>query len=297
MDRTARDAALEHGGVLTRQHVLAIGFTPDQIRNRLASGDWEPVPGRAYRILAARSHIDLLKSATHVLPLAVASHESAAELLAVPRVRRGRAVVSVHTRTTHSFPGVVVRRNHDLLPEHVTEVDGLPVTTVERTVVDLASTFGEEHLGDILDDLAAMGRLDRRALGDVIGVVARRGRPGAALLNRLRDEYVDGAPIPPSVMERRGRQLLVSVGLPPPVPEYPIPWSRSRRFDDAYPDSHVAIEWDSRRWHMSRDSFDSDRRRDNAAHRNGWHVFRFTWRDITTRPHYVVATVRAAVGA
>lgn len=92
-------------------------------------------------------------------------------------------------------------------------------------------------------------------------------------------------------LERRGRRVLVAGGLPLPVAQLPIPWSPSRRFDDAYPAARLAIEWDSRAWHLQRAAMESDRKRDRLAATKGWFVLRFTSQDLKDQPEEVVATV------
>jgi very-short-patch-repair endonuclease len=58
-----------------------------------------------------------------------------------------------------------------------------------------------------------------------------------------------------------------------------------RRFDDAYPDHRLAIEWDGRRkYHGQFAAFEADRLRDREALLNGWRVVRFTWNDVNNRP-------------
>jgi predicted transcriptional regulator of viral defense system len=295
-DRHLRDIAVRQGGVILRSQAIDLGLDDQQIRYRREDGDWHDAGRGAYRLIEMPDHLDKVRAAIAVLPDCVASHETAAELNSIPRVRRGIAVVSVHTRTTHEFPGVIVRRMHDLVGAHIATIGGIPTTTVARTVVDLATRLSRAHVTDIVEDLFAAGRLDGGDLASTVRDVARRGRPGSTVLREVVAEYVDGEAIQQSVMERRGRRLLSDAGLPSPLHEYPVPWSRARRFDDAYPDHRIAIEWDGRRWHMRHDAFDADRHRDNEAHRHDWHVYRFTWRDVEVRPHYVIDTIRRALG-
>ncbi|MGH8949674.1 MAG: DUF559 domain-containing protein, partial [Acidimicrobiia bacterium] len=89
--------------------------------------------------------------------------------------------------------------------------------------------------------------------------------------------------------------VLARAGLPPPLPEHPIPWRPGRRFDDAYPQARVAIEWDSRAWHEQRAAMVEDRRRDREAAAQGWIVLRFTWDEVTTKPREIVETVRLSL--
>jgi hypothetical protein len=165
------------------------------------------------------------------------------------------------------------------------------VTTVARTCVDLAAILTPGHLGVVIDDLVAAGRVRVDDLVAVVEAVCRRGRAGSASIRAYLSERV-GETQPGSVLEMAGRRLLAQAGLPPPLSEFPVPWEESRRFDDAYPDHKLAIEWDSRRFHLQMDAFAADRRRDRGALVHGWRVLRFTWSDVTGNPASVVADVR-----
>ncbi len=91
---------------------------------------------------------------------------------------------SVHTRTTPSFPGVIIHRNHDLASEHVTRIGDLPVTTLPRTILDLAHILSEKHVRRIVDDLIADRRLTVADLTAIHEHVAKRGRPGSIALRQ-----------------------------------------------------------------------------------------------------------------
>lgn len=287
--------ALRQGGVVTIDQVRSEGFTRSMVAHRLNSGAWKRIGRTGYRVIEMGSWRDLLRAAVATLPGAVVSHEAAAELHDIPMVTRGLPRVTVHTRTTHAFPGVVVVRSHDLIAEHTDEVDHLPVTTIARTLVDLARRLSEQRLGAILDELVATGRLWIPDLEAVASAVLRRGKPGASTLRSVLAVRGSGEVVPASVLERKGRELLRFSRIPDPIPEYPIPWDPSRRWDDAWPACRVALEWDSRRWHSQVEAMDEDRRRDNEAQVNGWRLLRFTWVDVTRRQDDVIATVRRAL--
>ena len=65
--------------------------------------------------------------------------------------------------------------------------------------------------------------------------------------------------------------------------------------DIAFPRRRVAVEIDGWAWHMDVDRFRADRHKGNALVRAGWGLLRFTWHDLTNRPDYVIAEVRAAL--
>lgn len=294
-DQSALAIATRQGGVIDRRQALACGLSRSAIDRRVESGDWMRVRRSVYRLIDLTEPKDLLRAAVGVLPSAVVSHESAAEIHRIPAVATGRAVVSVHSRSTHVFPGVTVHRNHDLAASHVVEIDDLPVTTVPRTIVDLGLVLNHRHLRRVVDDLIAAQRMTVEQLSATFEQVAKRGKPGAKSLRRILEERGVGPEANATTLELLGLRVLRDGGIADPIIEYPIPWDSTRRFDAAYPAERVGIEWDSRRWHGLIDAFERDRRRDRAALLHGWRVFRFTWQDVTERPGEVVETVQIAL--
>ena len=204
-------------------------------------------------------------------------------------------MVLVHSQTTHEFPGVIVRRCHDLEPEHVGVMNAPPTTTVPRTIVDLAAIVTKKNLAAIVDDAVAARRLSIPELVNVAAAVGRSGKPGTAKVRAILEER-SGPGLTGTGLERKGNRLLLSIEGTPPRFEYGIPWTEYERWDAAYLDELLAIEWDSRRWHTQVAAFERDRRRDREALLHGWRILRFTWEGVTERPDEVVDTVRRALG-
>lgn len=292
-DDIARAFAASHGGVVPAPLLKQLGFTSSQIRTRVRRHGWRSIGRGAYRLFPARDNRDHLLTAVAVLERAVVSHESAAEIHGFTRLPKGLSVVTVHSRTTHEFrfEEVLAHRSHDLDESHIGLVGSIPVTTMERTVVDIAAGRHPKHVGAIVDDLVSRGVLDFAVMADIAQSVARKGKPGTVTMRTVIEER-GGAMRSQSEFERRARELIEAAGLPTPVHEYPIPWAPERRFDDAYPDELLAIEWDSRRYHGQLAAFEADRIRDRAAAVNGWRVIRFTWSDVEKRPLEVVETIQ-----
>lgn len=296
IDQLALDLAVTQGGVVTRPQVLELGFTPRQVGRRVSSGRWKLVRRGVYELVPPRDRRDLLRTVLATWPGAVVSHESAAVLHVIPFVEESKLVVSHHTRTTHDFVGFEVHRTHDLDAWHVTTIDGVRVTTVARTVVDLAAGRSEKHLGAIVDRLVSDCVVELFEIEAVLGSTARRGKPGTVTMRSVL-EARSGPDHSGSVLEKRGRALIAEAGLPTPRSECPIPWTVNRRFDDAYPERKIAIEWDSRRFHGQLSTFESDRERDRDGAVRGWVILRFTWDDVHNHPDRVVETVRALLAA
>ncbi|HSJ27711.1 MAG TPA: type IV toxin-antitoxin system AbiEi family antitoxin domain-containing protein [Acidimicrobiia bacterium] len=290
--RRVYNRALANGGVITRSELAELDITPRMIESRVASGQWTIVARGVYRLAEAFDRRDLRRSVLAAWPGAVLSHESAAAVHGFSHVTEDRVVVSHHSRTTHRFTGVVVRRTHDLDAWHVVEVDGLRVTTIARTLVDLAAGRPVALIGRIVDDLVAAERVALFEIGAVLDAVARRGKPGVGTMRKVI-EVRSGPAHSGTVLERQGRRVISEAGLPAPLPEHPVPWTTGRRFDDAYPDLRLAIEWDSRRFHGQLASFEADRARDRDAAIHGWRILRFTWDDVTRHPHRIVDALRS----
>ncbi|MFP5330930.1 MAG: hypothetical protein ACLGHX_00990 [Acidimicrobiia bacterium] len=296
IDRNAIDLAMTQGGVVTRTQAIELGFTPKQIKGRLRLGTWRLVKRGVYQLAEPRDRRDLMRTVLATWPGAAVSHESAAEIHRFPYVEAKGITVSHHSRTTHDFPDVDVRRNHDLDDWHVTTIDGVRVTTVARTIVDLAADRSVRHIGAILDRLVSDNKVDIFEVAVVLAATGRRGKPGTVTMREVLDARI-GDDYSASELERRGRKIIAAAGLPLPVPEYPIPWTVNRRFDDAYPELKIAIEWDSMRFHGQKASFEADRIRDRDATLNGWVILRFTWEDVHARPHVIVEALTRLLAA
>src|SRR5580765_1515029 len=101
-------------GLVRRRQVLRLGFTPRQIQNRLATGEWQQVHPGVYRLAAARATFEqsLLAACYATGPRSVATHASAAWLWRLLARPPDHPTVTVppgqHPRTT----GIEVHRVH-----------------------------------------------------------------------------------------------------------------------------------------------------------------------------------------
>lgn len=290
ISRQVVDLAVRQGGYVTRDQLLDNGLSPSAVDRRVNDGVLTLVTPGVYLAIPSRSYVDLLRGAILALPDAVASHQSAAHLLGFPKLPDLVPTVVVPSHTTHRFPGVTVRRCDDLIPSDVVRVEGMSVTSVARTFFDLARFLRFRHWDAIGESLVIDDRMDLVQFEQMTQRLARRGKPGS----RAAWDFLAmraGSHPRATVLERKGRAILASAGLPTPVPEYPIPWRTSNRFDDAYPEEQVAIEWDSRAWHQQRAAMVADRRRDREAAAHSWVLVRFTWEEVTEKPEDIVGTV------
>lgn len=290
LPKAAVERAARQGGYIKRPQLLELGMSSGAVDWAVNVEELTLVSPGVYRVFPSDDHIDLIRGAVLALPSAVASHQSAAHLLAFPQLPKLVPTVTVASHTTHKFPGVMVRRSDDLQKSHLTTVDGVRVTNIPRTVFGLAGILRYKEFVAITEALIIAGRMKESHFERIVNELARRGKPGSRNSRDFLEMRAGGDP-GATTLERKGRAILVSAGLPAPIPQYPIPWSPKKRFDDAYPGAKVALEWDSRAWHLQGAAMDSDRRRDREAALHGWIVLRYTWEDITKRPAEIASTV------
>jgi hypothetical protein len=300
MDLSKRiiEQARRNGGSITTGEAQALGASRQWLARRVEDGWLERIAPSTFFLPGADSEWRAtLAAACHRLG-AVVSHESAAQLHGLPGLRRGLLIVSVPVRRSNRFPGVEVRQKTDLSAVHLTEHDGLPVTTPARTIMDLAAHLGVKRLARLVDWCVATGQTSHEALLVTHSELGRKGKPGTKRMGIVLAERGGKPERPQTELEFRLLDLLERAGLPLPEREFNAPWlaPSNGRVDLAYRDHRLVMEGDSRRWHNTVDAFITDRERDNRAMLAGWRVLRYTWWDVAERPEYVVMQVREALG-
>lgn len=212
-------------------------------------------------------------------PGAVLSHRSAAHAWRLQS--RSPAVVDVTTcRTQRRIEGVAVHRARRLEEHEVTRWRGIPVTTVTRTLVDLADRATDDELQRALHSAEILYSLD-------LSAARTEGRKAATRLRGPRDRSR-------SELERAFARLCERSGIATPANNACV---AGLEVDFVWPEAMVVVELDGWRFHKSRHAFELDRRRDAKLARAGHRVVRFTYRQVTERPHEVVATLRAALAS
>ncbi len=247
---------------------------------------------------AATRHEVILDAACRALG-AVVSHMSAAKLHKLGPLPRHTPTITVAHRSTHTFPGVEVHQSTDMVETHTTILGSVRVTTPERTIIDLSQVMHERRLDTVLDRGLASGVVDFELLISLHRSMARKGKPGVAMLRRLLEERGMDTRAVDSELERRFLRLITDAALPVPETQFRAPWLSpiGGRIDFAYPDRRLVVEVDGRRWHALSTAFESDRVRDNAAQLAGWRVLRFTWKMVVDEPLQVVSVLRQALSA
>lgn len=297
MDNQVSTLADRQHGAFSKAQARGAGLTEAAIQHRLRAGRWELLGPGVYRLPGApRTWEQRLMAATLAAgPGAVASHRSAAALLGIPGFSQvGRLELTTPRDRRRRRTDTTVHRALVLPATHIGVVKGVPCTRPARTLVDLAGVVPAGRTERAVDNCLASGLVTVRALHVMTSELARRGRPGIAIMRRLVDERGEGYVAPASELEARFLALLRSADLREPVRQLDVGddagWAG--RVDSAYADLRLLIELDSRRHHLSKLDFEADRARDNRWVAAGWRPLRFTWRDVTTRQSYLIDVLR-----
>jgi very-short-patch-repair endonuclease len=172
-------------------------------------------------------------------------------------------------------PGIAIHRTRHVHPDDRAVVDRIPVTSVARTLVDLAEVLNERQLTRAVRQAELLRTLDLRAIEAALErVPGRRGR------HRLRRVLVAYQPEPQllrSRAEHRVKALCTRYGLPKPQFNVQV---CGREVDAYWPEAKLALEFDGAETHYTRHAFHQDRRRDRALAVEGIQTLRVTWPDL-----------------
>jgi hypothetical protein len=249
-------------GLATRAGLLAAGLGEDAIDHRLRIGRYRRVHedvyalgplsmrGRLAAALLAGGEEAALCYASALVPLRVMTKVVTIDV-ALPRKRREAEQLRFHRLT--------------LADDEVTRRDGLRITTIERTLFDIAATGADVR------------RLAHEAIAKKLTTQAKlkafaerhRGERGAPAMRR-----VGGEPHTRGRHERKFLRFLVECELPPPISNHPIgPYSA----DFFWPQYNLVIEFDED-GHKTELAFEQDRARDRYFVGLGLRVIRVTER-------------------
>lgn len=266
-----RLAGRQHG-VFTSEQATQLGVTVDQCAGLVRRGTARRVRRGLYVATgSADDHPRRTMLAVVAGPVGtVASHESAAALLGIAPVPL-QPHVTIGRRNSLRLDGVVAHRSV-VPPHHRARVGAVPVTTLARTVVDLAATYDLEALGDLLDPLLVDKRLrPSQLLTTLDDIVERPGRHGTKMLRLCLAPWTDGIE-PGSVAELRLVRRLLERGYGGFELQVPVETAGVRmRIDLGWPARRIGLEYIGRAFHGPRHTR-RDLRRLEHLERAGWEI-------------------------
>ena len=280
----ARIARRSHG-VVTRAELLEAGVTRREIERRQERGYLIPEFRGVYRVghRAASVAARYMAAVRACGDGAALSGPAAAYLYGLVKGAEPKPHVTAPGR--RRVAGVVTRRSRTI--ERAT-FRGIPITTVARTLVDLAGTL---PVPDLARACHEAGVKFRTTPAHVEEVLARHPTtPGAGKLRRILHGEV---PVTQSALEGRFLSLLLAHGLPLPVTNKP---AGSHRVDCRWPEVPLTVELDGYRYHSSRHAWELDRRREREARARGDDFRRYTYGDVYDDSRFMLRELSSLLG-
>lgn len=207
--------------------------------------------------------------------------------------------VTVPVEAGRKIDGVRCRRCRYPEPEEVVAVHGLAVTTVARTLVDLAGIVGLPTLRKTVGRATIRKKLDLQAVDIAIHNAKRRRGLRSLELAVLPYRTEDGkAPDVRSDFETLLLPDLLDLGIARPGCNVWLHIDGERLLVDFFWEKQrVVVETDGRETHETPDAFQNDRRRDQFLVSAGYRVFRLTWHQIHHERDDVLGRISRALRA
>jgi hypothetical protein len=224
-------------------------------------------------------------------PGAVASHWTAARVWDLfDNLPPDAATLSVHVTAPRErrLEGAAVHRRQ-LDGRECARRRDVPVTSVARTLFDLASVMDAENLGRCTDEALRRGLLNLRELHRLSEAHRGGGRRCLRPLRRVLAERLPGFDPGANDWEQRMDRLWGELGLPAAARQYRVTANGCHyRVDRAIPELRLAVEWVGKEFHGQRGRFARDRIRISNLVLAGWDVIEVT-------PEWTTSRIRATV--
>jgi len=191
----------------------------------------------------------------------------------------------VLTATERRIEGVRTQRSRRSDPADVTVFSAIPVTTVARTLVELAAELSVDGLARACHEAGVRHGVTPKAVEAVLE--RRPSSPGARNLRRIMEGEVR---VTLSKLEARFLKHMRAERFPLPITNRP---AGGRRVDCRWPEHGLTVELDGYQFHNSRYSWEQDRLREREARARGDDFRRYTYRDVFEDPRLMLAELHS----
>jgi hypothetical protein len=290
--------AADHHAVFRGAHARLCGLTDRQISGRISLGVWRRLYDDVY--IAAGAPLTwkgaLLAACWAGGFRAAASHRSAAALWELAGGRRTIVEITCPRWRRTKQNGLVVHETRALDGPDIADLRGIPVTTPERTLLDLGAVCHESVVEMALDKAEHRGLVTEASVRSTLARLGKQGRNGVGKLRRLVDARDPGRRAPESEMETMLMQYVRRMGWPEPVPQYEIRECGVfvARVDAAFPEWRIAIEYQSNEHHSGQRASQRDNDRRLRIIAAGWFPVEATLPDVRNGGTRLVAALRSA---
>ncbi len=277
----------QHHGIVDLGQLRSVGATHHQIAHLVSSGRFERVAVGVFRSTEhPRTPVQDILVACRVTG-GIASYSSAGWLWGMRGVRRPSIPhVTIGERRRVAPGRFVLHRSSHLGLEHlVTRSDGIVITSLSRTVFDLAAVVKARRTESIIEQLLDEQRCSMADLTAVGEALAARGRAGSGIYRQLLDSRPQGRRPVGSELELRLARALVDRGLPAPERQSPVQLRGGQIVhpDLSWPAIRFAIEVNHATWHGRAEQSRYDAWRYRQLRLVGWHVEEVSDHDIDGR--------------
>jgi hypothetical protein len=275
-------------GVVSAGQLRALGLGSSAVARRVQAGRLH----RLHRGVYAVGHAVLRREGRFLAavlacgPGAVLSHVSAAAHWGLLQTDQAGVDVTA-PRGRHGGRGVRLHRARFLIAQDTTHHQGIPITSLARTFLDLAAKLEAARLERALAQAERLRLYDLRALHDVVSRAnGHRGKRALAAAIAQEPAFTR------SYLESWFLDIVRQAALPEPKPNFLLtaPDHELIEVDFYWPTHRLVVELDGWEYHRTRDAFERDRRRDAALQAIGCRVLRFTARE---DPHTIQARLHA----
>lgn len=219
----------------------------------------------------------------------ILSHGSAAELLGLWEKRLTVMHVVPPDWSGRKIDGVRWHRVRLPPPDEFEIRDGIPCTTVSRTLVDMAGSTGWNSMRRLVEQAAILRLLDPEEIDRILSLGRRRGAPRLRTILGPWRGTQERRPVVRSRLEARLLPRLIEEGLPAPRTNVKLRVEgHSFEIDMLWEEQRLAIETDGEETHGTRAAFQRDRKRDQVLAAAGYRTARITWRQVVDEPNAVV---------
>lgn len=280
------DLASRQHGLVTRTQLLGIGLTSRVVDGRVKAKRLWPVHRGVYQVgPVVPPHAREMAAVLACGPGAVVSHRSAAALWQLlPRGGESAPVeVTIPRRDRGRRPGIRAHRVPALEAADVAVVEGVPVTTPGRTLLDLAFAASSRDLEHAVARAERKQLTSRRELAELI-----ERHPKRRGVRALRALLQDGTE--PAMTRSEAEAILLSLTRKARLPRPKVNVTVGRHeVDFLWRRERLVVEVDGFAFHSSQIQFENDRRRDAELAAQGYQVIRVTWRQLVNEREVVLA--------
>lgn len=294
-DREIGDLARGQHGIVARRQLLAIGLDTDAVKRRTRAGRLHRLRPGVYAV----GHTAITRRGRWMAAVlasgdgAVLSHRSATALWGIWGAGAGEIHVTVPRKSRSQRS---IRRHFSMLPDDEREiVDGIPVTSAARAVLDVAAEKDEAAAESALRETEYLGIYGQVSLPALLDRHPKhRGTPICReALERLRDD--PGGRLR-SDLEERFISFLDAHSIPRPRLNAWLSVGEDRyQVDCLWPGACLIAELDGWKSHGTKRAFRKDRKRDRRLGAAGYRVVRITEDQILNEPDALAADLQASV--